>query len=515
MRLSRNFYKNSAFYESQSGDAKSAEYLKANMLKVFANKNIQYTADMPTIKVPTPMGDPEARHKASIREKILHQTHRQNNSALLQRKYAFDGTIFSEAINVLKWDFNKRCVKLERFDPRYCFYQFSNDNERRIIAFWAVYPITRAEAERRYGIKPTHSHFDNAAMQLDQSLSRLDGQDRFMLAVRIDETTRVAWVGDQFVEEPHEHQMGFMPVDICIPFEDGDTTQHGAFYLDDLVPLQAEYNDAIRRRARIVRRLSNPIVWGRGIMNRQFDDIEKKFKGKTGGMVGIGAQGELGLLQVSETNMIDNHKNDILTDMMRVSGFSGASFGELVGANTSGDALGMYFTPTTRHINDQMVSWVAFWESINSKILRLEEKFSYPNEKRQLSTYMPVGTLMPIVDAEGNDGLARYDGASVETYTSDDIGGNYANIVIPPSVTPKDEVVNKRFWMEAASTGFVSRTTAYEEIGILSPQDELQLLTTEQSNPVLNPDGMQKIANAIAVAQGATQQPVTKEAIEV
>lgn len=498
----REFYQYSAMYPRKNGESKQKNELRSNMLRVFADKNIHYTSPMPLFKVPTTGATPEQRQAAAIREKIIYGVHRASGTDYLQTLWAFDTTVQSVAVAETVFDLKKRCMKVRRYDPRFVFWQYSNDNERRVVAFWAVFPITKDEAQKRYGVTPTMSVIDPTNIKTE-SLSRIDGKDWFLMAIRWDETTRVAWVGDVFIEQPHNHLMDGIPVDICMPFYDGNTNHRGAFYLEPLVPLQAELNETLRQKASIVRRLANPVIWGRGIVNRQFDETKRALAKPGGGFVGLKQNGELGVLQISDTKMLQEHQDDILAQMMRAAGFGAAAFGESVGANTSGDALSMYFNPTQRSIDHQNVSWIAFYQSINAKILRGYEKFSKTGEKFQLAGYAPSGTLAPIKDAEGEYGENKYTNGGFDvTFDKTVIDGNYTNIVIPKAATPKDELANRRLLMEAVKQGVISRTTAYEEWGILSPEDELALLRAEQEDPALNPQGVSQVMQAAGKMQG-------------
>lgn len=497
MERNRNFYLNSAFYRRRSGEAPTRDELKTNLLKVFADKNIHFTSPFPTIKVPTTGSSPEQRLAANTREKILHSVHKMNMTPLLWRKWAKDGTLFSAEVAETTFNLDKRCVEILRHDPRHCVWQVSNDNERRVIAFWVVYPITREEAERRYGVSPTSDVLANTVIQKSRNLAPIDGKEWFTYARRLDETSRVVWIGDQLVEEPHQHMMGTIPIDVCFPFDDATKNNQGSFYLDPLVPLQAELNHAIKHRANIVQRLGNPVIWGRGVHTRQFDDIKNNLSKSGGGFVGLKQQGELGLLQINDTNMIDNHSADIIGHMMRLSGFSAATFGESVGANTSGDALGMYFTPTVRLIEDQNIARTAFLESINSKILRAYDKFGMIGEEFHLAGYSPNGTLLPVAEDEQDYDKQYMSGGFDIRFDRTVIDGNYTNIVIPKPITPKNEIEEKRYWTDAADRGVVSKITAYEKLGIQSPEDELDLLREEQSDPVLNPQGANQILASI------------------
>jgi hypothetical protein len=515
MTMMRSYYQNSAFYKRSSGAVAGAG-LKTNLLKVFADKNIHYTSGEPMTKVPTTGSSEEQRQSASIREKIIYAVRRKSGTAQMRKKWAFDGTVFSAAVAETGFDLNDRCAFVRRYDPRFCFWQMSNEDENRVVAFWSVYPITADECEKRFGVRPTHDYLASVGINED-FIKPIDGKQWFTMAIRWDDKVKVAWCGDQFIEPAHNHMMGGIPIDICMPFDEADQNHKGAFYLEQLVPLQAELNDIIKQRSNIAKRMGNPTVWGRGIMTTQKDDITNAMATAGGGMVGLKKDGELGLLQVNDTRMLQEHESALIQNMMRISGFGAATFGETVGANTSGDALGMYFTPTERLIENQNISWNAFDESINAKILRAYDKFGKIGEKFNLASYSPAGTLAGISQAGGSYSSGGFEIEFDRTV----IDGNYTNIVFPDEVTPKNDIANKRFWLDAAKQGVISRTTAYENMDIQSPEDELELLKAEQAEPTLNPDGTAKImSTAMDYAQSlnpqlptATPQPVAAPAI--
>lgn len=498
MDQSRNFYLYSAFYPSKSGQRRNTTDLSNNLLRVYADKNIHFTSAFPTIKVPTTGATADQRQAASIREKILLGVWRKSGGRNLQRKWAYDGTIFSAAVAETGFDIENRCAFVRRYDPRYCYWQISNGNDRRVTAFWAVYPITADEALERYGVQPTTQPISTSALA-DTFLKQIDGKDWFLMAIRWDEKLRIAWVGDKLIEEPHEHMMGGIPIDLCMPFEDGDAKGRGAFYLNPMVNLQANLNLTLQRRDNIVSRMSSPVIWGRGIISKQLDDVKNGMK--NGGFIGLKQGGELGLLQLNDVKLLNEHAADLREDMMRVSGFSQAAMGELAGANTSGDALGMYFTPTQRHIENQNVAWVSFYEGINAKILRLYEKFAKTGEQFSIAGYSTRGTVLPMADKEDRMGYQR--GAFDIVFDKSVIGGNYNSTVEMNSITPKNELEEKRLVVEAMTQKAISRTTGFEMMGIESPEDELALLTQEQQEPALNPQGMQQIA----AAANSLQQP--------
>lgn len=495
------FYKNSAFYARRPGDNAASSDVKSNYLKILGDKNIHYTSEMPDFNV---VGTPEDRENANIREKILYAVHRASGTPQLQKMWSRDATLKSIAIAETIFDRKLRRMVVRRYDPRYVYWQVSNQNEMRVTAFWAVFPITKAEAKRRYGVEPNFDYRPRfMANEMDSYLGIIDGQEWFTEVIRWDDQTRTAWIGDQFIEKPHDHRMGEIPVDLCAPFPSDERNRLGDFYLEQLVPMQAKLNDLLRRQDNIIRRMSNPIVYAKGLQTRSFDDVKSALRNADSGLLGIGKDGDLGILQLQETAMLDNAIEATKNDMQRLSGFGSASFGETVGANTSGDALGMYFQPTQKHIDDQNISWINFYESINAKILRGYDTFGRTGETFSLNSLAPRSTVM----GSQGDFVNKKGGGEVIKFTNKAINGNYINRVLPKSVTPKNEIEEKRLIVEAVQQKFLSRTTGYEKWGLESPEDEKALLIIEQSEPMLNPDGISKILQAQPQAPAAPQMP--------
>jgi hypothetical protein len=480
-----SYYKHSAFYSRQAGE--NSDRLPINYLKIFADKNIHYTSGAPLFKV-------VGADDADIREKILYATWRNSGGPILQKKWSRDATKRTLAISETLYNLKEDCVEIKRHDPRHVFFKMSNGAEDRVNVFWIVYPISLQEAQETYGVTPTKDTVNFAiGVKSDPYFNGIDGQKWFTMAIRIDADTRTAWIGNKIIEQPHLQGAGFMSIDICAPFPSDEKKRLGDFYLEDLVPLQAELNDAILRRKKLVRRYSNPLFWARNMKTRQSDDIKGALENSESGIVGVGKDGEVGVVVIPELQMLDNHISEIKADMQRLSGFAAASFGESVGANTSGDALGMYFTPTQKHVEDQFISWVQFYESINAKILRLYDVFGRSGKEYSLDGYLPASTLL--VTENGQKRLAK-GGSYTVTFTRANINGRYTSKVIMPSIIPKNEIEEQRLYIEAGDKKIVSRRTVQDKLGIESPDDELELLKLEQAEPFLNPDGINTIMNA-------------------
>jgi hypothetical protein len=500
------YYNNNVFYQRAAGDPIPKRSVGVNLLKAFADKNIHYTSDFPKMKKPASGTDIQSRMTASLIEKVLAAAWKTNNGSMKQRRWASDGTLMAEAYSLTDWDIDERSPVIKRLDPRYCHASYSNDVDSNLLAFWYAVPMTKEAIHDKFGIDPGTSGIATGGVTLDGNAVPIDGKERFYVIIRWDDKVRAAWVGNQFLEKPHKHMWDTIPVDICRPFESGNTDSHGGFYLEQLVPLQAEFNETFRRRANIIRKLSNPAVWGRGIMANQFDEVKKALEG-TGGFVGLKANGELNFLQLQETKVLDDHLASLESEMKNLSGMGDAAFGRSGGANTSAAAVAMYFQPTVKHIMNQWIAWCAFYEAINSKILRSYQIFGRTQEQFKVYGQRQGGTFEPI-EGVGADGQTTYSiskvsGGYTAEFTKEMLGEDTCTSIIVPDITPRDETATRNQAIQAVTSGFMSRVSAYEQYGMFDPEDEIQLLQSEREDPRLHPEVFQQVSQAQATLAGA------------
>jgi transposase-like protein len=246
----------------------------------------------------------------------------------------------------------------------------------------------------------------------------------------------------------------------------------------------------MRKKRLINTRLANVPVIVKGIAANQVDRVKEAIL--SGGFIGLKTGGDAQFLQLTETAALNEHMADCFQKMKDISGYSTVTFGEIAGANTSGDAVSMYFQPTTQTAQNQWIGWKAFYESINEKILRLYEKFGTSKEMFKLYGVVPRTTFEVVegkIKAKPSSFMIEFNGAQ--------IGGYYRSQIIVPQVTPKDEVAYKRLVGDMAVAGFLPKVTAYDEWGYTDPQEQIDLLAQEQSNPALNPEGMSKLINTL------------------
>jgi hypothetical protein len=486
-----DYYRNSAFYAVRKGERLPRNYITVNLLQTFADKNIQFNADFPKITCSNPITDDDSRLSTDLREKIVYATWAKSMGELLQPKWAADTTLQSVAIAETCWDRDAKEVYVKRYDPRYCYWVKSNNNDNTLQSFFMAVPVTKEEIWQKYGKVIGGSGIDPFAYDDTGVMEHLDDREWTMMITYVDDEVRAVWAGDQFIETPHKHDVGTFPIDICIPLPDYQTNLRGDFYLRPLIPLQAELNHAFKMRANIIRKMGSPAVWARGLYSRQLEEVLRALQGD-GGLVGLKGQGELGILSPPETAMIDNHINDLILQMQRIAGYNNASFGESVGANASGDTYGMLFAPTTRSVGFQQQAWKGFYRSINSKILYLYDKKLTGGVKKKLVGYKPYTT----VKGSHKNTTSSYDRGGVFSveFTRQNINGQYDTEIEFTPPAPKDELAWARLWYEMASAGQISKVTMYDKVGIKSPEDERQLLELEQSNPYLNPEGMSRLA---------------------
>ena len=505
-----DYYMTSVFYEPKKGEKFSRNQVPVNLMAIFADKNIHFSCGFPEINVPTIGADPVSREKANLAEKLIQSVFKQSLGDSMQKRFAQDGTLKSMAVAVTKFNFKTRQVSVRRYDPRYCFFTRSNKSDEAISDLFIAFPVTAEEVFASYGLKPKGGSIDPFKYSDDGGIDPLDNQEWFMQVIALDDQVRCVWVGDTFVEPPHRHLMGGIPADICIPLPDPRVSLKGDFFLRKLIPLQAEINQAFKTRAGIVRKMGSPAIYVKGLYSRQLEEVLRALQGD-GGLIGLKGQGELGILAPPETTMIDNHIADLIVQMMRIAGYGSASFGEATGANTSGDAYGMLFAPTTRSVDYQNVSWRQFYAGICSKILYCFERFYGDNEPIKLESYRPLNTLLGNSGTENPalDNLVAINNGSA-VFTKSAIAGIRNVTIKMPNIQPVNQIAQDRLTYEMMTTNTISRTTGFTRLRIESPEDELRLLEVEMSNPALNPDGMSRLLKSVGNSNNGgldVQQP--------
>lgn len=500
-----DFYLHSAFYKPTLGDKIPKNKVAKNYLKAFGDKNINYTSQFPTIKVPTPDVDKGLQETAQRNEKILYATHEENGSDGLQKKWAADGTLMAEAFAETTFDLIERRVKIKRLDPRHCYYTFSNQDEDRLLAFWNAVPMSIEEIKTVYGIEVGAGNINIDGIDPSGQTVIADDTERAWVITRWDSEKKVMWAGDQFIVEPHKHTLPFgIPIDRCVPFTDLESSRFPQFFLEQLIPLQAEINDIVRQKRLLRSRLASFPLVVKGISPNQVDKVKEAVF--SGGFIGLKIGGDASFLQATETKTLDSDMIDLFQTMKDLSGYSSVTFGEVAGANTSGDAVSMYYQPTTQVAQNQWISWKAFYESINDKILRLYEHFGKSNETFKMYGIVPRATF----EIVGEKRKAKNSSFMVE-FTGKDICGYYRSQVIVPQITPKDELSYKRLVMDAANAGFIPKVVAYDMWDCTDPQEWIELLAQETSDPQLNPEGMSKLMSAVPQDPGVapTDAPPT------
>lgn len=485
MQINLDGYKYNFFYAPRPGMSQPSR-TGVNLAQLFLDKLWYHTSEFPKINVPS---SPEDNQNAEMREKIVLATHQKNGCEQLWGDWTFDGGAMGMAVAITLFDVKKRCVTIDRVDPRRVWYQKADSNNDQLEVLWTAVPMTKTAIQRRYGVTPTGGEGMTYDMLSDGNGIPQDNEDYYLVINRYDDESHVRWVGHQFLLKPYKHLQGGIPADIAMPIKVANFDNLPSFYLDKLKDLQAEFNELWRRRANVVRKLGNPLVYGRGIYKQNEADVKEQLQGD-GGFVSLKENGELALLTIPETKMIDTALSDCFQKMKDVAGFPTATFGEVVGANTSGDALGMYFTPTQKMVNHYNKAYKAFLSGINTKILRGYDMFAKIDEQFSLNGYMTNGS----VRSGDNEKQTRKGQAYEVTFTKENIGHNYLTVVTPGAVTPKDDIQYKRFILDAVTNKFMSRQTGLDEIGVLSPEDEFKRLQTEQSDPMLNPEGASAVA---------------------
>jgi len=505
MQFYAEAYETNVYFKAKP-NSPARERVGVNLLQAFADKNWFYLSTFPKINVPAL---PENREGASKTEKLLYASHDLNDTDQLWGQLTFDGTVMSSAIVVTDVDYKSRRVRYQRIDPRRAYWTTSDLQGTEPEVFWTAIPMRKSAIKRKWGVDVSGSGAEGLDYWKDYdtiSTSNITDDPYYMVVTRVDHDTMTRWCGDKFLMTSHKHMLGCMPVDIALPLRLASNDYRGDFFLRRLKDLQAQFNECWRQRQNIVARLGNPAVWGRNINNNQLQDVKDGLS-MDGGFIGLKENGELGILTIPETAMIDKTILDIYGRMQDIAGFPPAAFGNVAGANTSGDALGMYYQPTTRQIDHQNKAYKRLLQNVNKKTIILYRTMLKSGEAISLDTYAPKSKKY------AQDGVLTNDVNQYETeFRKEDLVTTH-NIVTTSAVTPKDDITYKRLMADMMRDGSISKTTGLDELGFLSPQDEIDLLEAETSNPKLNPHGMSELLSSQAQMQQAENGAVANPAV--
>lgn len=490
MQFFAEAYEDNVFYRS-APNSLSRDRIGVNLLQAFADKNWFYLSKFPKINVPAL---PDNREAASRTEKLLYANHELNESDSLWGQLTFDGTVMSAAVVMTDVDYKKRRVRYFRVDPRRAYWTTSDLQGSEIEVFWYAIPMRKSTIKRKYGVDVEGSGAEGLDYWKDYdhvSTSNITDDPYYLVITRVDHETMTRWCGDKFLMTSHKHMLGCLPVDVALPLRLASNDYRGDFFLRRLKELQAQFNDAWRQRTNIVKRLGNPAVWGRNVNNNQLETVKGGLS-MDGGFIGLKENGELGILTIPETAMIDKHLNELYARMQDIAGFPPATFGMVAGANTSGDALGLYYQPTTRQIDHQNKAYKMLLQNMNKKTLLLYRGMLQIGETIEIEAYTPK-----IRKYAQNGELVDNEAVYGDVFRKEDIV-TLKNIVTTEAVTPKDDIAYKRLMSDMMRDGNISKTTGLDEMGFLSPQDEIDLLAAEQSDPSLNPHGQSELLSAQA-----------------
>lgn len=474
-----DYYNESAFYPRSKRTPADRRNLRWNMLELFADKNVSYVGRTPTLRVPPRNGGAEEqdRQHAEMLERVLRATHSANELDVLIEEWADDGTTMADAFALVNFDLQSRQVVIDKLDPRGCYYTYGNRTNRSLETFWYAEVLTKKEIEDLYNVVPTNSGINLAAVdpgEIDESIA--DGVERFWCVWRWDRENYCCWVGDQWLVPQGPHEYGDIPIERYVPFRSKKRDPaEPKYFLDSLLNIQAEFNHVLQGKSLYVDRSGKPLLWGRGIYGADWESVkEQTANGEGGGAVGLMQGGELGLLQPGDLKLQSDYLNQLFEFAKNTTGFSNVTFGEMVGANTSGDALDMYFQPTAQATLRQWVHFASFIRRINQRVLRYYDQFGLSDENFTVYGY---------------------------EFPAQAIEGYYANEVIPPSGTPRNELEVKRTAMEAARDGFLPLAQALEDAGYPDPEAIIAQIKAQKVDPALNPDIMAQVQSFLS-AQG-------------
>jgi hypothetical protein len=221
--------------------------------------------------------------------------------------------------------------------------------------------------------------------------------------------------------------------------------------------------------------------WAQAILDETFQPYQVNADSIPGGMVPkggeitmVGEDHEVKVIGTGPRTMQASQLNDALWfDFHRISGIPEISMGNPGGAQVSGRALAVQIEATANRLEPRrmllygglrelLIFWTVMLERLNPKVEVA------PGERQGVGQFVR--------------GFRRWR-------------------IIAPEITPRDVIEHTQNTINKVNAGVLSVHSAMDELGIDSPEDELLLVATENSNMALYPGKVQQQLAAIATAQ--------------
>jgi len=280
-------------------------------------------------------------------------------------------------------------------------------------------------------------------------------------------------VGDLIVEnQPNPY--GFIPF-TPFPLITQPGRVHGKGMGDWIIEANAYYNQAVSQGADAQALNCNPPM---KYKNAPINYIEQISKVQDGGVIPINKDGDLDFVTwQGQPPSVEAMLDRILGYIHDVSHIPRVAFGDVMSTNSS-RVISVQYDPVVKVMRFIRDNYTVALQSLDEQLLRLMEK--YEKSKIIFTGYLEDPQTLK---------AKRLRGESSEQYEikGKDIAGHYDTEIIWPGVLPKDDLNAGRFELEKQTTKVQSKWTTMENLGILNPEDEMEILESELANENLYP----------------------------
>jgi hypothetical protein len=262
----------------------------------------------------------------------------------------------------------------------------------------------------------------------------------------------------------------------------------GISTMEPILDTQQEFNRLLSHGLQHVADEVDPAWY---ISGPSADTVEAGIVPKAGHVIGVGENTPGAWPKTANTFPIESMLSELWNDFHRLTGLPEVMFGQTPGADTSGRAIAVQveaaanrLDPRRRRLYAGLKQLLIFW-------VKMAEKKN------------PVITVQ---EADEENGIEEKT-ASV----GDLVKGFYQWKIIAPELTPRDNFEVTQNEINKVNAKLTSFRSAMDAIGVEAPENELSIITEEQSNLKLNPAAVQSQVSVYTIMQQVQQMAMQNQ----
>ena len=452
---------------------------EAPQIVVPRQSEIEPTFDLPALKKKPETSDDELAKfqefdRSDAIEKILRKAFFiDNNGAKLMNDGAFNDAELGDAVMYVYWDKEKKQPKIENIFPGHARISFGTNDFQDIEYAFIDEVMSIEEIERKYNFIAGVDEIDFTTWDPQQFREKPSA----MVHHYWDMDSYAIVINNKLVKK-EKNSYGRIPL-FLIPNLTNGREPWGVSDLHSILSLQESYNKALSDEANLSKIYAEPKIMIKNPGKTNLDN----FKQPGGRIIPISKDADVGPLQFTgQLPPLLNRIDRIKGDYHDISGLPPIAFGSAQGSIVTGVALTAQFSPVLQQIRAKMSNWDVQLRVMAEFILELYEKFGGNYADTKVSYKQIINGWR---------------------YTEWQWGQK----------TPRDDSIYIQNELNKMNTRVQSRYRTMTNLGIQAPNDELQQIGLEETNPTLNPK--QAIEKQLADAQtGEGKEPQMVELAE-